>query len=100
MPTDSKDVCLLGKTGSHWCTVEMTRMTHRGGTSIFMASFLRAGGLPGFDRLVSEGAVRRHLASAGRAVPQLHQRVGDRPAQLLNRFVGEDRSRASEPVDA
>jgi hypothetical protein len=37
------------------------------------------------------------LASAGRAV---HQRVGDRPAQLPNRLVGEDRSRASEPVDA
>ena len=57
-------------------------------------------GLPAFDRLVSKGAVRRHLASAGRAVPQLRQSVGDRPAQLPNRFIGEDRSRASEPVEA
>ena len=48
----------------------------------------------------SEGAVRRRLASAGRAIPQLRQGVGDRPAQLPDRFVGEDRSRASEPVDA
>ena len=62
-----------------------------------MAGFQRAGGPPGFDRLVSKGAVGRHLASAGRAVPQLRQRVGDCPAQLPNRFVGENRSRASEP---
>src|SRR5580704_7139740 len=38
--------------------------------------------------------------SAGRAVPQLRQRVGDCPAQLPNRFVGENRSRASEPFYA
>jgi len=50
--------------------------------------------------LVSDGAVRRHLASAGRAVPQLHQRVDNRPSQLPNSFAGENRSRASEPVNA
>jgi hypothetical protein len=55
---------------------------------------------PGFDLPVAEGMVRRQLASAGRAVPQLRQSVGDRPAQLSNRLVGEDRSCASEPVDA
>ena len=50
----------------------------RGGRPTFMASR----GLPGFDRPASEGGVvRRHLASAGRAVPQLRQRVGDRRAQ-------------------
>jgi hypothetical protein len=40
------------------------------------------------------------LACAGRAIPQLRQSVGDGPAQLPNRFVSEDRSRTSEPVDA
>ena len=33
-------------------------------------------------------------------VPQLHQRVGDGPAQLPDRFVAERRSRVSQPVDA
>jgi hypothetical protein len=60
----------------------------------------KRGGLPGFDRLVFERAARRHSANVGRAVPQLHQRVGDRPAQLPNRFVCEDRSRVSQPIDA
>jgi hypothetical protein len=64
--------------------------------SIFIQHLRR----PSFDRLVSGGAVRRHLASAGRAVPQLRQRIGDHPAQLSNRFFCEDRLRASEPIDA
>jgi len=44
--------------------------------------------------------MRLHLANVGRAAPHLCQRLGDRPAQLRNRFVGEDRPRVCEPVDA
>ena len=44
--------------------------------------------------------MRLQLANAGGAVSQLHQCVGNRPTQLRNRFVGEDRSRASETLDA
>src|SRR5258708_38896324 len=80
-----------------WLLTGVTSRQRATWHSIFMG-FLK--GLPAFDRLVSKGAVRRHLASAGRAVPQLRQSVGHRPAQLPNRFVSEDRSRAPEPVDA
>src|SRR5258706_533249 len=37
---------------------------------------------------------------AGSPAPHLRQCIGSRSAQLSNRFVGEDRPRVCEPVDA
>jgi hypothetical protein len=44
--------------------------------------------------------MKLRLANAGIACPCVRQRVGYRPAQLPDRFVGEDCSCAREPVDA
>ena len=69
-------------------------------SSRWFVNFLSVPDAPDFDRLVSRGAMSSDLASVGRAVPQLRQSVADCPAQLPNRFVGEDRSSASESIDA
>lgn len=57
-----------------------------------------ADGVPRFGRVVAE--IGLHLANVRSTAPHLRQCVDDRSAQLSNRFVGEDRPRVCEPVDA
>ena len=44
-------------------------------------------------RVAVEGAVRLRLANVGSASSHFCQRVGNGPAQLSNRFIGEHRPR-------
>ena len=62
------------------------------------AYFMSAESVLRFGRVVAE--IGLHLSNVGSAAPHLRQCVGDRSAQLSNRFVGEDRPRVCEPVDA